>query len=170
NRGHVQDAPLPAQARHAQNILPLETGYLMYTIPSETAFVRIGPTGEIVRGHTMPGPLDENVSWVAREGFLVKDAASDVVVYAFKYGNGWLAFQNPALETVHRGRFLYDAPFPAVVQVREMAGYALRFESRAAPTIRGAAVDRGCLYVVANDVGSSSESVVDVFDARTAHY
>lgn len=166
----VKEIPLETAVGQPQRALPEVDGYLLYTIPSDTALVEASRNGTRTGARPLPWREVTLVHWVAREGYLLQDDASDLIVYAFKYGNGWIAFR-PATHTASsRGRFFFDAPFPTVVQTRDPSGYSLRFSERATLTIRGAAVSAGCLYVTANDVGGDAESILDVFDASTGTY
>lgn len=153
-----------------QGALPLSEGYLLYSIPSDSALVKITNTGTLIKATPLPWPKDSRIHWMAREGFLLHADSTDLVTYAFKYGNGWIAFHSHRPDVVAKGRFFVDAAFPEVIRKREPGEYSIQFAERAFPTIRGAAASHGCVYVVANDVGSGTESVVDVFDAKTADY
>jgi len=166
----TKEIPLGVGLGEPQAALPLAAGYLLYSIPSDTALVNITGNGTRTRARPLPWRDVTSVHWMAREGYLLHDATSDLIVYAFKYSNGWIAFRPGSDTTFSRGRFFFDEPFPRVIRTNERGGYSLRFSARATPTIRGASVSDGCLYVVANDVGGSAESVLDVFDASTTRY
>jgi hypothetical protein len=166
----AREIPLGAGLGQPQKALPEPGGYLLYSIPSDTALVEVTEKGARSGAHPLPWRGITQVHWMARDGYLLKDDASDLIVYAFKYSNGWIAFKPEADTIFSRGRFFFDEPFPRVIRKNERGGYSLYFSQRATPTIRGASISDGCLYVVANDVGGSAQSVVDVFDASSARY
>jgi hypothetical protein len=161
---------LGAVNQQPRRMVPMAQGYLLYGLATDSSLVHISTAGQVLGVHPLPWPAVHDIHWMAREGNFVHDPKSDLIVYAFDYGNGWLAFELLTLPNVLAGRYLVDLPFPGVVRTDRGSSFSLGFSSGAERSIRGASLADGCLFVVANDVGGSSESIIDIFDVRSSQY
>lgn len=167
NGQKIHEIRLEASERPSQ-IVPMSRSRIMAVPELDSVFSVFDSQGRRIGRATVPWPTFARLHPLVRQGLTSVDA-SGTWVFAFRFGDGWFAFDTANVVTT-RGRYAEHHAFPRVRVVQTGQRVSAALAQYTPCTACSVSLADSTLYVLAGGSSATLRRLVDRFDLHSGRY